>query len=75
MTIEKVRQALNSVNFNDMEEKDKVNALKTVTSVVALVPKLVKDLTEAEKAVAKELEEQGKARGTQELTIGDLGFE
>lgn len=28
-----------------------------------MIPKLVKDLTEAEKAVVKEIEEQGRARG------------
>lgn len=72
LAIEKVRQALNSVDFSDMEEKDKVNALKTVTSVISMVPKLVKDLTEAEKAIAKELTEQTNARGSQELTVGDM---
>jgi hypothetical protein len=40
-----------------------------------MIPKLVKDLAEAEKAVNKELEEQSKARGTQELTVGDLWAE
>lgn len=75
LTISKVRQALNSVNFSDMEEKDKVNALNTITSVVAKIPKLVKDLSEAEKAVAKELEEQTNARGSQELTLGDMGLD
>lgn len=72
LTIEKVRQALNSVDFDALDEKDKVNALKTVTSVVSMIPKLVKDLTEAEKAVAKEMEEQTNARGSQELTVGDI---
>jgi hypothetical protein len=75
MTIEKVRQALNSIDFSSLEEKDKVAALNTVTSIVSKIPKLVKDLTEAEKAVAKELEEQGKARGAQELTVGDIWAE
>ena len=75
MTIDKVRQALNSIDFDSLEEKDKVAALNTVTTIVGKIPKLVRDLSEAEKAVAKELEEQGKARGAQELTIGDLGFE
>jgi len=31
-------------------------------------------MSEAEKAVNKELEEQGNTRGSQELTIGDMGF-
>lgn len=48
-----------------------MNAVKTVASVVGMIPKLVKDLAEAEKAVNKELEEQSNARGSQELTIFD----
>ena len=71
LTIDKVRQALNSIDFESLDEKDKVNAINTVTTVVGKVPKLVKDLAEAEKAVAKEVEELNNARGNQELTIGD----
>ena len=75
LTIDKVRQVLTSINFESLDEKDKVAALNTVTTVVAKIPKLVKDLSDAEKAVAKELEEAGKARGTQELTVGDIGLD
>ena len=71
LIIEKMRQALKSIDFDSLEEKDAVNAVKTVASVVGMIPKLVKDLAEAEKAVTKELEEQGNARGSQELTIFD----
>ena len=46
----------------------------STTAVISKIPKLVKDLSEAERAVTKELEEQGNARGSQELTIGDMGF-
>lgn len=75
LTVDKMRQALTSINFDDLEEKDKVSAINTVTTVVSKIPKLVKDLSEAEKAVTKELEEQGNTRGSQELTIGDIGFD
>ena len=74
LTVDKMRQALTSIDFDDLEEKDKVSAINTVAAVVSKIPKLVKDLSEAEKAVTKELEEQGNARGSQELTIGDMGF-
>ena len=74
LTVDKMRQALTSIDFDDLEEKDKVSAINTVTAVISKIPKLVKDLSEAEKAVTKELEEQGSARGSQELTIGDMGF-
>lgn len=74
LTVDKMRQALTSIDFDDLEEKDKVSAINTVAAVISKIPKLVKDLSEAEKAVTKELEEQGNARGSQELTIGDMGF-
>jgi hypothetical protein len=75
LIIEKMRQALKNISFDDIDDKDTPNAVKTIASVVGLMPKLVKDLAEAEKAVNKELEEQGKARGTQELTVGDIWSE
>ena len=74
LTVDKMRQALVSINFDDLEEKDKVSAINTVAAVVAKIPKLVHDLSEAEKAVTKELEESSSTRGSQEMTIGDLGF-
>lgn len=74
LTVDKMRQALTSINFDDLEEKDKVSAINTVAAVISKIPKLVKDLSEAEKAVTKELEEQDNTRGSQELTIGDMGF-
>lgn len=73
--IDKMRQALRSVDFESLDDKDSVNAINTIATVVGKMPKLIEDLSKAEKAVSKELEEQGKARGAQELTIGDLGFE
>lgn len=75
ITIDKVRQVLKSIDFNTLEEKDKVTALNTVTTIVSKIPKLVKDLSEAEKAVNKELEEQSRARGSQELAVGDIWAE
>ena len=75
LTVDKMRQALTSIDFDGLEEKDKVSAINTVAAVVSKMPKLIKNLSEAEKAVTKELEEQGNARGSQELTVGDLGFD
>lgn len=71
MVIDKVRNVLKSIDFDELEEDKKVAAVKTVASVVAMIPKLVKDLSEAEKAVQKEIEECANARGTQELSIMD----
>lgn len=63
LVIEDMRRALKSINWDTLEEKDKVNAIKTVASITAMIPKIVKDLSDAEKAVTKEIEEQGRARG------------
>ena len=75
LIIEKMRQALKSIKFDELDEKDVPGAINTIATVVSKMPRLIEDLSKAEKAVNKELEEQGKARGTQELTIGDQGFE
>lgn len=69
MAIDKVRQVLNSIDFDSLKEKEKVEALNTVTSVISKIPKLVRDLSDAERAVAKEQEEQGNTRGQQQLSI------
>lgn len=70
--IDKVRQALNSINFSSLDEKDKVSALNTITTVISKVPKLVKDLADAERAIAKEQEEQSATRGQQQLSVTEM---
>lgn len=72
--VENVRKMLKSIDFDALEEKDKVIALKNITSMTAMIPKLVKDLTEAEKAVSKELEEAGRARGGTAMKLMEDGI-
>lgn len=72
--IENMRKVLKSIDWEGLEEKDKVNAVKTVASITSMIPKIVKDLTEAEKAVTKEIEEQGRARGGQSKTLMEDGI-
>jgi hypothetical protein len=57
------KNRLKSIDFTILEEKDKVTAIKNVASTVSMIPKLVKELADAEKAVSKELEEQSRVRG------------
>jgi hypothetical protein len=66
IVIDKMRQTLKGIDFTEMEEKDKVNAVKTVASITAMLPKIIKDVNEAEKAVNSDLEEVGRARGGNE---------
>lgn len=72
--VEKLRKTMRAIDFDSMEEKDKANAAKTVASIISMLPKIVKDLQDTEKVVAKEIEEQGRARGGSEKTITDDGF-
>lgn len=72
--IENMRKVLKSIDWENLDEKDKVNAVKTVASITSMIPKIVKDLTDAEKAVTKEIEEQGRARGVKDKTLMDDGI-
>lgn len=70
--VDKTGRQLDSIDYDDIDEIDKrIVAMKNGMALVALVPKLMKDLSAAKTAVEKELTEQGKARGSQELTIMD----
>lgn len=71
--IDKTGKQLDSINYDDIDEIDKrIIAMKNGMALVSLVPKLMKDLSAAKKAVEKELAEQSKTRGNQELTILDI---
>ena len=72
--IDKMREMLKSIDFTILEEKDKVTAIKNVASTVSMIPKLVKELADAEKAVTKEIEEQGRARGTSKRSVFEDGI-
>ena len=72
--VENVRKMLRSIDFNVLEEKDKVTALKNITSMTSMIPNLVKDLSEAEKTVQKELEEAGRVRGGITKTVFEDGI-
>lgn len=73
--IDKSRKVLRDINYDELDDiKDKVTTMKTGMAIADMVPKLVKNLAEAKKIIEKEQEETGNARGSQELTIGDLGM-
>ena len=73
--IDNVRKTLREFSFDDMEEKDRVNAIKSVASTIATIPKLIKDLDEAEKAVTSEMQSStGKVRGQKEKSLLEDGI-
>ena len=73
--IDNVRKTLRKFSFDDMEDKDRVNAIKSVASTIATIPKLIKDIDEAEKAVTSEMQNtSGKVRGQKEKSIFEDGI-
>lgn len=64
VAINKVRQFLETIDLTAVDDKGKpVYTINSVTTAIKQIPQLAKDVVEAEKAVAKEIEEQGRARG------------
>lgn len=74
-TIDKVRKELKEFDLSALDDKDKPNSLRTITSIISMIPKLVKDLADAEKKVTQEINEAGRARGKSEKAIFDDGFD
>ena len=73
--IDNVRKTLREFSFDDMEDKDRINAIKSVASTVATIPKLIKDLDEAERAVTSEMQNtSGKIRGQKEKSLLEDGI-
>ena len=74
--ISKSRKTLDDLDYDEIKDaKGKIEIMKTGMGIVTLIPKLMKDLAAAKLAVEKEQEEQGNARGSQELTVGDIWAE
>ena len=64
VAINKVRDFLENVNLNATDDKGKpIYTINSVTAAIRQIPQLAKDVMDAEKAVAKEIQEQGTARG------------
>jgi len=75
VAVDKLRQALREIDFNQVDDKGKpVYPLNTLTSTIKLIPSLVKDLNEAEKALNSEIKSNAKARGGVEKTLFDDGI-
>lgn len=75
IAIDKVRQFLRDVDLTLTDDKGKpLYTINNVTSAIKQIPALAKDVMEAEKMVAKEIEEAGRARGNQGVkTLMDDG--
>lgn len=65
IAIDKVRSFLRNIDLTEEDDKGKPKyTINTVTSTIKMIPQLIKDLDEAEKAISSEMQEQnGKVRG------------
>lgn len=70
MAVEKVRKLLREIDLSAVDDKGKpIYNLSNITSTIRQIPGLVKDLDEAERALALQIREQGKMRGQGEKTL------
>ena len=64
VAVDKVRKFLEEIDLTEVDDKGRlIYPINTVTAAIKQVPQLAKEVKEAEKLVAKEIEEQGRARG------------
>lgn len=64
IAINKVRTFLETIDLTATDDKGKpIYTINSVTTAIKQIPQLAKDVMEAEKAVEKEIEEMGIARG------------
>lgn len=69
--VQRYRNKLLTINFDDLEIKD----LKIIQELIKQSPSLIKDLNEAEKALAKEASNDSRMRGQGEKTIFEDSLE
>ncbi len=73
--VQKLRAKLRDINLDEMDDKGKpIYALNTITATIKLIPSLVKELDDAERALASEMRTAGKMRGNTEKTIMEDGL-
>lgn len=76
VAIDKVREFLRVVDLTEVDDKGKPKyTITAITQTIKQIPQLAKDIAEAERAVSKEIEEQGRARGGNNKTLFDDGIE
>lgn len=68
--VDKLRKQLRDIDLDATDDKGKpIYTLNVITSTIKQIPGLVKDLDEAERALAKEIAQSDKVRGAQEKSI------
>lgn len=75
IAIDKLSKYLENIDFDERDYKGKaVYTISSITQAIRQIPQLAKDLSDAERTVAKEIEESGRAKGTQDKSFFDDGI-
>lgn len=75
VAVDKVRTFLRDVDLNALDDKGKpVYTINSITSTIKMIPQLVKDLADAEKAITTEMISSGKMRGSGEKKLFEDGI-
>lgn len=70
VAVDKLRQALRDIDLSQLDDKGKpIYTLNTVVATIKQVPSLIKDLDEAERAIAKEIVQNDRIRGSVEKAM------
>lgn len=70
VAVDKLRTLLREIDLGALDDKGKpVYTLNTITTTIKQIPSLVKDLNDAEEAIAKEMAQSNKVRGSQEKSM------
>lgn len=70
VAVDKLRTLLREIDLGAVDDKGKpIYTLNTITATIKQIPSLVKDLNEAETAIAKEIAQSNKVRGAQEKSM------
>lgn len=68
--VEKLRKLLRDIDLEAKDDKGKpIYTLNTITATIKQIPGLIRDLDEAERAIAKEIATSNKVRGAQEKSM------
>lgn len=76
VAIDKVRQFLKTVDLEALDEKGKpIYTINSITSTIKMIPQLIKDLDDAEKAIKADMQNTiGKVRGQKEKSLLEDGI-
>ena len=76
IAINKVRQFLKTVDLKAVDDKGKpIYTINSITSTIKMIPQLIKDLDDAEKAIKADMQNNlGKVRGQKEKSLLEDGI-